>query len=610
MRGIKPSIEEIKEQVEKCDKIYGPLWGAYKEDNTFYELNFKDRLNLPREYQADGIVLPTARDVVDVAVNHTDITNARVFVNKKGTSDIAASSANMLRKLGLGILHMINVEAQIAPGHVGAKHFWLHGLAVFKTFWDADRWIDKPLQKEGESDEDYAIRLDEWRAISHLSLPIIIQAINPANIMPDPYYGGQLYVIERHKKLLFDAKRIWPHWDNPNNRGIDEEVEYISYWDKDYRCDLVDGEPVLKIKGGVVNHRYGFIPYTLIESGLGNLDENDAPEKRYVGILRYIKDLLISESLNYSLCNILMKWETMKGGYTTGADAATMPDVKQVYGEYWNVGDKDVVFHDWERKLAPEASYAHLALTHEYIAAHAAPRSARGLSEVGVRSGADRRLIMAAASAIYQYATPAFAAGWSNILNKCARLVKNVIPGDFEIWSMTPTDEFDVSIIKKSQLREPFNYYIEFAPISEEDEYTRQDNLRRSIQAGLLTPKEAWKQLSNVDPERMEIEVQKEKIRNSPNYMAVLDQSAAGKLAEAISKRQGAESLSEGGMPQAPPGQTPPGEQEMIGGMVPPIPERARPGSAEEMQLRLKQLRSQTPMFPGQGRGGGGATRP
>ncbi len=593
----KPTVDEIKEQYEKDKKVYGIVQGKWAEDEKYYNLDFLGKLNIPTEFAADKVVLPTARDVVDTAVNHTDINNARVYANKKSTSDMSKENAEMLRKFALGLIHRTNVEAQIAPGHVGAKHYWIHGLAVYKTVWDADRWLDKPEWKEGESEDAYNERLDKWRATSHLSLPIVIQAINPANIMPDPYTGGNLYVFEIHTRSLFDTRIQWPNWTNPLGKTEEEPIEYISWWNNQYRCEMIDGEPIKKVGGGVWKHKYGFIPYTLIESGLGNLSKDAKPEDRYVGLLRMIFDLLVSESTNYTLNDILMKRETMKGGYITGGDANDMSEVKQAYGKYWPVGNKDVEFHDWDVKMPPQSSMAHLGITHDYISGHAAPRAVRGLSETGVRSGADRRLIMTEAAAIYRYATPAFAHGWANILTKCAMLVKNVIPGDFDIWARTPTDEFDVPV-KKNKFREPFNFYVEFAPISEEDEYRRHDDLERLVTSGIVTKSWARKQMSNVDGVAMDKEEEKERLKLSPAYNQIKDQYLALRMNEVL-----------GVVPQVPPGQegvvpgTPQGEAGRS--MVPGIPNRAQPGSAGALQKQMAQMRSPT-VTSQQVQGGGG----
>lgn len=588
----KPTVEEIKTQYEKDKTTYSTMRSNFEKDEKFYNLDFKEMLtSMPEEFKVDRVVLPTARDVVDTAVNHTDINNARVYANKKSTSDISKENAEMLRKFALGLIHRTNVEAQIAPGHVGAKHYWIHGLAVYKTVWDADRWLDKPEQKKGESEDVYNERLDEWRAESHLSLPIVIQAINPANIMPDPYTGGNLYVFETHTRSVFDTKIQWPNWTNPLGKDEDQPIEYVSWWNNQYRCEMIDGEPIKKM--GVWKHKYGFIPYTLIESGLGNLSKDAKPEDRYVGLLRMIYDLLVSESTNYTLHDILMKRETLKGGWLEGGDANEIPEISQKYGVYSRLPE-GVTLHDFESNIPPQASLAHLGVTHDYIAGHAAPRAARGLSETGVRSGADRRLIMTEAAAIYRYASPAFAHGWANILTKCAMLVKNVIPGDFDIWARTPTDEFDVPV-KKNKFREPFNFYVEFAPISEEDEYRRHDDLERLVSSGIVTVDWARRQMSNVDATAMGKEEEKERLKLSPAYNQIKDQYLALKMNEVL-----------GVVPQQSQGQEGQGTPTEAGRrMVPGIPDRATPGSAGAIQNQMKQMRRPVATTQ-QGQGGGG----
>ena len=412
MKDGKPTVQEIVDLEATCaNTIYPNLWQKFDEDERYYELNFRELLTIPEEFMADRIVLPTARDLVDVFVDHIDISNVRVQVNKKGTSKISDDEAEMMRKLYLGLMHQTNVESSISPGRVSAKHYALHGLTIIKSVWDADLWPDKPTKKKGEVEGAWAERMDEWRARTGLSIPIVTQAVHPRNVAPDPSSGGKLWVIERHKKLAIDIWKKWPKWNNPKGKEIDEEVDFISYWDKDYRCDLADEEPVLH--GEVIKHGYGFIPYVFIDSGLGNLSHEAKMEMRYVGILRYIFDMLVSESLNYSLCDILMKRETMRGGYITGGNAEEFAKISQKYGEYTAVGDKDVEFHDWGTKIAPEAAYAHLALTHDYLSGHAAPRSLRGLPESGVRSGADRRLVIAEAMTKFRYSEDSFRHGWA-----------------------------------------------------------------------------------------------------------------------------------------------------------------------------------------------------
>ncbi len=600
----KPSVEEILNLYDDCKSRYDEsgIYGQFDEDEKFYELDFKGKLILPTEFADEGIVLPTARDLVDTCCDNTDIFNVRVWTNKKGESQKSDEEANLLRKFGLGVLYRNNVEASIAPIRVGAKHYWLHGLTILKDVWDADKWMGKPERKESDSDNDYASRVDEWRSEHHDSIPIVIQGVNPRNVMLDPYYDGGMFVFETREELCFNVKQSFPNWGNPKNSKITDKVVHISFWTKDFRCELYDREPVLK--GGVVKHSYGFIPYVPIDTGLGNISSTNDLKKRYVGILRYIKDMLISESRDYSVGDIILKKTAFPWGYLKGPGAQSVTGIFQKFGEYNPLPDGvDIV--DMSPKVPPEALLTWMSVAANYLAGHAAPPSSRGMSEQGVRSGADRRLIIAQAAMRYQYSNEAFKHGVAKVLSNCARIMKNVVPGDINVWARTPTDEFDIEI-KKDKMHEPFTFYVEFAPISEEDEYRRHDDLERLYKSGLVTKNWSRKQMSNVDPIALAREEEIELLKNDPSFRQMISQYLGGKAAAAIAKRTAAESLANS-MEQPPvnTGNMPQNQGEMGRRMVPPIPQTPVPGSAEAIQNQLKGLRSPTSMTS-QGEGGGG----
>ena len=623
MKKYKPSVEEIKSIVDKCEKRYYQIHQAFKQDETFYELNFHDRLNLPDEYARDAVVLPTGRDMVDAAVDHSDITNARVFVNRKGVTKSSDENAEMMRKFYLGLIYRTNIESPISPWRVAAKHFWLHGISYLKTLWDADRWPDKPIQKKGESDEAYKERIDEWQGHTELSVPIIIQAVNPKNVMADPFHIVPQFYIEKHERLAYNIKQRYPHW-NLEVDG-DKEVEWVEFWDGEYKCFLADGEPVLKVP--VVPHKYGLLPYVPVESGLGNVSIDTDINMRYVGILRYMQDILIAESRGYSVSEIVLRQEAWPWFTIDGPNADKVGEIKRYFGEATPLPE-GVRLTPQSPSVPPEALYRHFAISQDIINQHGATRSVRGLSETNVRSGADRRLLMSMGAAKFSYATEAFKQGTAKVLTNCAHLFKNVVPGDVRLWnwSQSPIDQFD-AIIKKDKMREPFTCYVEFAPISEEDEYRRHDDLMRQLQSGILTKKAARRQLSNIDPLTLEEEEAEETIRMSPSLAQGRDKLIAERWAAAVAQRNAAEMIQAPqappqvppqGMPQgmppqvqpqrppqAPPQGIPQGGQPNISGrMTPPITQAATPLDA--LKAGLKQQRSPVPLRPGQGQGGGG----
>ena len=435
------------------------------------------------------------------------------------------------------------------------------------------------------------------------AMPIKLIATNPANIMLDPSYGGDLYTIERHQKMVFDTEKIYgDRWKNRENRKIDEQVEYLSYWDNEFRCDIIDGQPVLP--GKVVEHGYGFNPNTPIESGLGNFDHDAAPEKRYVGINRYARDLYVSESRNYSVADVQLKKDAWRGGYRTGPGAEGIANFKQEYGTYPYVPE-GVEFHHWDENDSYNrfaAANDHMARTADLIGAHAAPRSVRGLSETGVRSGADRRLVISEAAAKFQYSKEAFRHGAEQVLIKCARLFKNVVPDDVRLWALPTVGEGFDAVIKKDKMKEPFTCYVEFAPISEDDEYKRQDSLNKLWNGGkgLVTKDWARRQLSSIDPLSMEMEDKKEMLRQLPSYLAILDQ-AVGMMAQnafQIAPPVPQEATQSTGSPSG-------GGQR---GLVPPIPQRAGLGSIDNLIANMPKIPT-SGVRGTQGRNGGGGNR-
>jgi len=184
--------------------------------------------------------------------------------------------------------------------------------------------------------------------------------------------------------------------------------------------------------------------------------------------------------------------------------------------------------------------------------------------------------------------------------------MKNVVPGDINVWARTPTDEFDIEI-KKDKMKEPFTFYVEFAPISEEDEYRRHDDLERLMKSTLVTKNWARKQMSNVDPQAMEVEEEVERLKQDPAVQQIISQYMAAKLMEAMAKRGMADSLGaqlplmpQGGQPQP---------QQPGRSMAAPIPNVPPLGSAQNLQNIMQGQRSQVPMSPMQGQGGGGNKR-
>lgn len=623
MKNGRPTKDDILAMESALTPTYGTWHTKIERAEQFYELNFKNELRLPTEFAKEGIVLPTARDFTDTFVDHIDIGNARVSVNKAGIYKKSEEEMETGRRLGQGVLHMTSQSTDISQWRVGGKHYANHGLSGILTQYDADMWPDKPIQKDDESEEAYAERMEIWRADTHLlSAPIVLQAIHPHNILMDPGNPRQ-FVIIRSTMLRIDAEKLYPWWKNPEGKCLTDEVEKLDYWDGVWHCPLVDREPILKIgrKGdtywGVDKHRYRGIPLVLIESGLGNMSYQNKPEMRYVGILDYIFDLLISESRDYSISDVILSKTAWGGGFleNSGNVDVTVKTVEQGNFGTWQQLPPGIKPITVTPQVPPEALNNHLARTSYYLQAHAAPSSLRGMGEEGVRSGADRRLVISQAMARYVYANQAFANGAARVLTNCAKIAKYVIPGNINVWFKTPGDEFDYYTIDKDKLKEPFIFTVEFAPVSEDDEYKRHMDLEQLVASGIAPLPWARRQMSNMDATAVEREIDKQALKNDPGIIQMKSSYAQAQLAKAIQKRVDADQLAEGGMPpmqgnplpnmggipNSPMGAPPQGNR-----LVPPVREITQPGSMQAIQQGQVAMMPPMPKLGMQGNGGGG----
>jgi hypothetical protein len=604
----KPGIEEIKQVFSKCEQLYGKTFESFRRSEKLYELDFKNELRISKEIESQGwkgVVLPTGRDAIDTAVSHTNLFHAEVHVNRKGKSDADEAAQRMEKALYTGIIYNANLESSISPWIVAGKHFWIYGRAVLRDTWDADMWLDKPLQKDSESDEAYKVRLEEWRDSTYERLPLKIEAVNPCSFMSDPSYGEQRYVFETHEQMVFDTKKMYPSWKNPLQREITDNSTYTMYWDKDFRCDLIDGEPVIPVKGGVVKHKYGFIPYVSIDSNLGNVSSDNAIDKRYVGLLKYCDDLLVSESRSYSIRDVVLAKTAYPTRHIEGDTAGVQAKYEDKFGVV-NVLPPNTKLMNDDPQLPPNALNYHLGDTSDRIASHAAPRAAQGLAEEGVRSAVDRQQIAAQASARYAYSTPAFAMGTAKVLTNCARIIKNVIKENVRVWARTPAGDYDM-VINPDKLKEPFTCSVEFSPISEEDEYRRHDDYERLLAAGIVPKNWIRERMSNVDSESVELQEMVDILKMSPSIAQMTDQYLAGKMAAVLSVKDAASKVKSAPPPQMNPqmGLAQTGEMPQGNRMIPPSSPKPAPGTAAGLQNAMRKMRSQTSMTQ-QGKNGGG----
>ncbi|KKL58869.1 hypothetical protein LCGC14_2221050, partial [marine sediment metagenome] len=526
----RPTKAWIFEQLTNLRTHYGPRNTAFDLDDTYYELLFRDKLGLPEEYKEDGIVLPTARDIIDAGTNHVSTIFARFLRPMRGMGQEAHDQAEMLRKFDTAMFYRTKMEAAISPWRVAARHGCTYGMWCFESLFNPRKVPDEPEKEAGESDAEFADRIDIYNGELYDALPITIRAVHPRNVYPD--INGEFVIIEEPKTLL-QAQAEWKESGTQMMiagiiqgggyagsgviQGSSREAIQVMYMDKFTRAIYVNGVPVLKAADaeGVIDHDYGHVPYVVGFSGLGNMDRSSKPEKQAVGLIRYLRALLRSESFAYSVYNIVLKAHSWPITFVSGPGAAAIAAIKLKFGKIY-VKSPGTTIEDYVKAPPPEMVMQHMAYTNAVLSASGAPRSVRGLPEAGVRSGTDRAQIINKAKLKYDSILEQMQLSTAKVMSNCTKIAERVVPEDFHIWAKAPDEEFDFRI-DRSKIKHHYTTFVEFTPVSPEEEARRHADMINLVKAEVMSGSTARRRyLSHIDPEAEDIRMEAQKLRDDP----------------------------------------------------------------------------------------------
>uniref|UniRef100_A0A6M3JDT2 Portal protein n=2 Tax=viral metagenome TaxID=1070528 RepID=A0A6M3JDT2_9ZZZZ len=607
----KPTKSWIFDQLTNLKTHYKERNESFGLDDTYYELLFRDQLGLPEEYKEDGVVLPTARDIVDAGANHISTVYARFIRPVRGVNPTSAEQAEMLRKFDAAMFYRTKVESDISPWRTAAKHGCQYGMWCFESLYDEKRIPDEPEQESGESDRDFKERMDIYNGELYDALPIVIRSVHPQNVFQDP---NDEFVIVEEPKTLMQAKAEWPNLAIPltirgviEGTGTYQDVTQVTYFDKRYRAIYVNGIPALPSADpeGVIEHDYGHIPYVIGFSGLGSMDKSSKPEKQAVGLIRYLRSLLRSESFAYSVYNIILKAHSWPITFVSGPGAGALTQIKMKFGKIYEK-PQGVTIEDYVKSPPPEMVMQHMEYTASILAASAAPRSVRGLPEAGVRSGTDRAQIISEARLRYDSILEQMQLCTAKVMANCTKIAERVVPQDFHIWAKTPDEEIDFRV-DRDKIKHHYTTFVEFTPVSPEEEARRHADAMNSVKSGIMSTHTARRRYwSHIDTEAEDVRVEAEKLRSDPAIRQVMAQIVAQELMGEVARLGKIKALQSGQVPQigaAQPGQavSPQGAQGMMAGQgmsqaLGAMMRReqgtyrpAQPGSPEELMAQMAQ---------------------
>jgi len=254
----KPTPEGIRTYKKSLELYYGELKRQRETDQKFYDDDFDVKIKEPYRTVRTG----AAAKMVDSISDYINTSRIIVTREPKKTTALAKESAEKVSSLLMNYVDKFK-EAIIES----SKNAPLRGEAVFQTQYIED------------------------------DLPLNLSSPDPMIILCDPqesHDGVPIKVVKTCKMTVGAVQAMYPKWES--SKDSTKLVEYIAYWDKDWRYVEADRMPCIDIQKNIL----GFVPFVHCASGLGKDSPDGKPETKYVGKLKKFRGLLTLQCETHS----------------------------------------------------------------------------------------------------------------------------------------------------------------------------------------------------------------------------------------------------------------------------------------------------------------------
>jgi len=494
-RSHRPTIEEIMALKENLERHYQRWRDQMREDDRFYTQNYSvvaDAGTPPDGYEQ--VRPPSATQIIEMAADHSTGNTPRLHVPRRKETTKAQEQTTIMEKAGSGFWYRSIANASTNILRAWAQSGALRGAIGGSLLYDPDAMPDKPVPSEhgGTESEEYKALLDEYEALARSAWPFKLDYRDPLYMLPDPETEGRTYIIEAFKRKAFDVKRAWPNWDyttpaHPQPMLPTDDVEFVSYWDREYRAELVSGfgqmtsaRALINSGGGVVKHGYGFLPKFFLAGGYGSPFGN--PEDRYAGLLTRAKDLFSLEARRMTHLDAIIAQEAFPtvvtapgvilerrlGGLTIAPSG--MKAVDAIHEFRPQIPVQEIVIELQNIRGAIQRATLPDSLASE------APKSGESgyLRSLQIGTGRSRiRSLTAALERTCEWATSGF-----------YRLVENKVKGPVSVWGKGMGAEDEFVTIQPDDISGHYEVYVDLAPSLPQDASTDISNGLKLYQAG------------------------------------------------------------------------------------------------------------------------------
>ena len=447
-----------------ASQYWGVLHANQWDDYTMF--NLEQLVNVPDGY---NVIRPaTAHSIVMTAADHIAGDSPQIEVPEAGLSKKAQErSESIEHALQDSLWRFQSAYPENPLRTLVINGLWSGQMISKGPIFDGDEWGLEPIESDYKEPTEYESDMDEYDRTKRLSWPFYWKAEDPRFVYPDPGTVGKKWVIVRYQRTAGSIHQQIPSWDMrlPGMATSDQEmrsgtlVDFIEYWDENYRGYFVGSQPVTDIKNpsalpppknakaiGVYSHRNGKPPFQIRSAGYG-LDSG-LPHERFRSLLYPARSLISAEIGAYSQRDALMRrtaWTQVLTPIGSGFDSVQPGTVKEMRTE-------DIEHTRPFSEINPQviaALDAEIEQLSEAIQQATFPNVVQGIKAKGIASGYGQNSLVAQAKVKYGAAVVNLSSLMSEFLVDFGHCIQHVVQETVPVWGQTRWGKADSTLDPK-----------------------------------------------------------------------------------------------------------------------------------------------------------------
>lgn len=393
--------QEAENLVQLAETHYSQCFIQFQEDDSYYEGDFENLLELPNEFP---ITLPTTgRAIVDEAVDNIDPEQIQIVYPPRGDGPDQRRDADDVRQWLGGVWKFWRHHgSDIDPIREFAKNLCKNGKAAWKIVPDYTLYPSlsptdaQALKGKGKSAvEDAVARIKRLREQNFL---LTIRNLPGHAVMEDPTVNKRKqWVIERYSGDTSEVQDWFAAYEE-NFRDIQNFTRHQVHeiWTAPLikpNGDYQPGRHYVLIDRAVKfseENPYEFIPYIIRHSGFGTEAYNGAPELKAVGFYTpQVRSMLEAEARRHVHFDAIMSQMSFPVAFVS--QRLNLKNFSLAPGAINKVPDEVFANLDklWVKAPIPQPEYmASLASITDQIERGTTQRAIRGAGVPGTRSAA------------------------------------------------------------------------------------------------------------------------------------------------------------------------------------------------------------------------------